>query len=192
MLVVGCGREHPAVSGEHVHVEHRLVRAPVPPARALDPETCDGASERDRAQLWDAQRHQSVGQRRIDEVLVGRHAQHVGRAGVGVDREHTGEGGDVEPRIRCGSPAAEEIGRALGEAHRSPGRDGGVARAQLVDGVRLACIRRRQSLRDDRHRSTLPSDLSICPGFLMASLDVARPCSGQGRPVIEVRSRASG
>ena len=74
----GPGRDHLAGAGEHVHLEHRLVRQPVAEAGRLDAEAGDRAAEGDRPQLRDDERDQPVRQGRVDEVLVGAHALHLG------------------------------------------------------------------------------------------------------------------
>ena len=74
----GRVRDDLAGAGEDVHLEHRLVRQPVAEAGRLDAEPGHRAAERDRAQLRHDERDQAVRQRRVDEVLVGAHALHVG------------------------------------------------------------------------------------------------------------------
>ena len=120
VLVAGRGGHDPAVAGQHVELEDGLVRAAVAPRRALDAEPGDRAAERDRAQLRHAERHEAVRQRRRDEVLVRRHAEHVGRPRLGVDLEHAAERRDVEPGGRRGRAGAEQVRGALGQPHRRP------------------------------------------------------------------------
>ena len=136
-LVAGPGGDHLAGAGEHVHLDDRLVRQAAAEAGGLDAEAGDRAAEGDRAQLRDDERHQAVGQRRVDEVLVGRHAGHVGGAGLGVDEDHPVEAADVEAgRVRR-LAGPEEVGGLLRQPDRLTWGDGGVRRAQPLDRARV-------------------------------------------------------
>ena len=106
---------------------------PVAERRGLDAEAGDRAAERDRPQLRDDERHQAVGQGRVDEVLVGAHALHVGGAGLDVDRDDAVEAGDVEAGCVRAGARAEEVGGLLGQPHRLPRRDRGVRRSKARD-----------------------------------------------------------
>ena len=97
----GIRRDHLTRTGEHVHLEHRLVRQPVAPRRRLDAEAGDRPTHRDGAQLRHDERGEPVRQRGVDEVLVGAHALHVGRAGVDVDVDDPGQGGGDRGGRRC-------------------------------------------------------------------------------------------
>ena len=66
-------------------------------------------------QLRHDQRHQPVGERGVDQVLVGGHPLHLGGARAGVDREHAVEGGDVEARPLRSGPGTEQVRGALRE-----------------------------------------------------------------------------
>ncbi len=119
-VVARPGGDHLARAGEHVHLRDRLVRQSVAEAGRLDAEAGHGAAERDRAQLRHHHRDQSVRQGRVDEVLVGAHALHVGGAGRRVDLDHAGQAGDVEAGRGGSLPAggrgwwsASRAGRAV-------------------------------------------------------------------------------
>ena len=92
---------------------------PVAEAGRLDAEPGDRAAERDRAQLRHHVRDQAVGQRRVDEVLVGAHALHVGGPRVAVDRDHAVQPGDVEARRRGRRPRAGTGSRSSSPAARA-------------------------------------------------------------------------
>ena len=125
--------DHLPIAGEDVHLDHRLVRQAPSEAGTLDPEARDGSTQGDGLQLRHAQGHEAVGQRRRHEVLVGRHALHLGGAVDGVDLEHAVERGDVEPGRRSALTLAEEVGGALGQSHGCAGRDRGVLATQIRD-----------------------------------------------------------
>ena len=99
------------------------MRQPVAERGGLDAEAGDRAAERDRAQLRHDERDEPVGQRGVDEVLVGAHALHVGGAAAAVHLDHAAQPGDVESGRRGARPGAEEVrGRAWpGERARRPG-----------------------------------------------------------------------
>ena len=82
----GSGGDDLAGAGEHVQLQDRLVRQAVAERGRLDPEAGHRAAQRDGAQLRHHQRHQAVRQRRVDQVLVGAHALHVGGTAGRVDR----------------------------------------------------------------------------------------------------------
>ena len=125
--------DHLPIAGEDVHLDHRLVRQAPSEAGTLDPEARDGSTQGDGLQLRHAQGHEAVGQRRLDEVLIGGHALHLGGAVDGVDLEHAVERGDVEPGRRGALTLAEEVGGALGQSHGCAGRDRGVLTTQIRD-----------------------------------------------------------
>ena len=104
---------------------------PLAEARTLDPQAGDRAAEGDRAELRHAHGHESVGKGCFDEVLVGRHAEHLGGAAYRVDLEHAVEGGDVETRSRDGRPGAKQVGGALLQPYRGPDGNCGVLPAHL-------------------------------------------------------------
>ena len=136
-LVAGTSGDHLAGAGEDVHLDDRLVRQPAAEAGRLDAEAGDRAAEGDGAQLRDDEGHQSVGQRGVDEVLVGRHAADVGRACLGVDGDHAVEPADVEAGCVRRLARTEEVGRLLGQPHRLTCGDGGIRRAQSLDCLRV-------------------------------------------------------
>src|SRR4029079_5001405 len=80
---------------------------------------------------------QSVGQRRVDEVLVRRHAGDVGRPPSSVDLDHPVETADVEAGDARGLARSEEVGRLLGQPDRLTCGDGGIRRAQSLDCLRV-------------------------------------------------------
>ena len=151
------GGDHLAGSGEHVELEHRLVRAAVAERRRLDAHSGDGPTQGDRAQLRNAQGHESEGKRRGGEVLVRGHAQHVGGAVRAVDAEHAVEGGDVEPGDRGAIAGAEEVGGLLGQPHPLVGRYGlelplQVCQRRVVGGRLVQCRHHPK----DSEKSTIP------------------------------------
>ena len=126
-VVGGAGdREDLAVAGEDVHLEHRLVRRAVAEARALDAEAGDGSAQGDGAQLRHAHGHQAVRKRRVDEVLVGGHAEHLGGARDRIDVQHAVEGGDVEAGRAHRVARTEQVRRPLRQPDRGPVGDGAV------------------------------------------------------------------
>jgi hypothetical protein len=131
---VGGHVQELARAGEDVHVEHRLVGRAVAEAAALDAEPDHRAAERDRLELRHDERHQSVGERRVDELLVRRHAEHVGGARHRVDLEDAGEHRDVEAALRRVGAGAEQVARRLAQAHRCVGGQRRQLRAQAGDG----------------------------------------------------------
>ena len=134
VLVVGPGGDHLAGAGEDVELEDGVVRQPAAEARRLDAQPGDRAAEGDGAQLRHDQRDQPVRQRRVDEVLVGAHALHVGGPPRDVDRDHAVEARHVQPGCAGGDPRPEQVGRLLGQPHRRARRDRGVRRTQPRDG----------------------------------------------------------
>jgi hypothetical protein len=96
VLVVRTRGDDLGRAGEHVHLDHRLVRAAVAVRRRLDAQPGHRAAERDRLELRDDERHEPMTQRRVDEVLVRRHPEHVGGARLRVHRQDAVEAGRVE------------------------------------------------------------------------------------------------
>jgi hypothetical protein len=133
VLAVGRGRDDLAVGGENVHLEHRLVRQPVPERGGLDAEPGHRSAERDRLQLRDHERHEPVRQRGVDQVLVGGHALHVSRACHVVDGDHAGERGRVESAHRFGAAEAEQVRGPLGQPHPRARRQRPVPRDEIGD-----------------------------------------------------------
>ena len=91
MVTVGPGDDDIAGTGQHLDLAHRFVRQAQPERAGLDAEPAEGTADGDGLQLGDDRRHQPVGERRVDEVLVGRHRLDVCGACDGVDRQHAVE-----------------------------------------------------------------------------------------------------
>ena len=124
VLVVRGGRHHLAVAGQDLHGQDGLVRHAEAQRGGLDAQAGDRAPQGDRLQLGHHERHQSVPQRRVRQVLIGGHAAHHGGAGLRVHVQHPAERGDVQ----LGDPGAgrliaepEQVGGALGQPHLRPG-----------------------------------------------------------------------
>ena len=96
----------------------RLVGQAVAEAGRLDAEAADRAAEGDRAQLRDDVGDQAVGQGRVDEVLVGAHALHVGGAAPRRRSRSRRRGRRRRARARRVAGArSEEVGGLLGQPH---------------------------------------------------------------------------
>ena len=61
------------------------MRGSVSKTGTFDAEAGDGAAQGDGAQLWHAHRHQPKWQRRVDQMLVGGHAEDLRRAILYID-----------------------------------------------------------------------------------------------------------
>jgi len=114
-----------AIAGQHLQLEHRLVGEAVAKGRGLDAQAGDRATERDRLQLRDDERHEAVLERHVDQLLVRRHRLHVRRACVRVERQHPLKTPDVQPAPARVSPGAEKVGGRLRQPNRCA--DGGRA-----------------------------------------------------------------
>ena len=138
----GPGGHHLAGAGEDVHLLDRLVRQPAAEARRLDPEPGHRPAERDGLELRHDVRDQAVRQRRVDEVLVGAHALHLGGLALRVDLDDAVEAADVEPGGAAPGPGAEQVGGLLGQPHGFAGRDGVVRRLELAHRCRRGAPKR--------------------------------------------------
>ena len=151
-------------------------------AGRLDAEAADGAAEGDRAQLRHDVGDQAVRQGRVDEVLVGAHALHVGGLRLVVDRDHAVETRDVEARCARGRARPEEVGGLLRQPHRLTGRDRGVRRRQARD----RCLVGRQSGRARNRnllRRSVPNGERVRFTLLQVVSETRRPPgSGGGLP----------
>ena len=107
---LGCDGQYVSVAGEDVHLDHRLMRQAAAEARAFDTEAGDGPTQSDRLQLRNAQGHQAVGERRLDEVLVGGHAENLGSIRVGIDMKNPVERRHVQSAGRRILARTEQVG----------------------------------------------------------------------------------
>jgi hypothetical protein len=140
VLAVGRGRHDLSATGEHVHLQDRLVRQAAAERRRLDAETGDGATERDGAELRHDLRDVAEGQQLVDERLVRAHALDVGRGrsiGRYVDGDDAVEPVDIEARRVSGPAWTEEVGRALRQPNRITRSDRLERRDERVDGLRV-------------------------------------------------------
>lgn len=139
-VLVGGGPDDLAGPGEDVHLQDGLMGGqPVAERRRLDPpQPGDRAPpERDGLELRHHQRRQAVGQCGGDQILVGAHARHVGRARVRVDRDDIRQPprGVQPPRPAVLRPGAKQVRRRLGEPDRGIGRDGPVTGEKPLHAV---------------------------------------------------------
>ena len=79
VLAVGRRGHDPAVPGQDLHRQDRLMRHAAAQRRGLDAKARDRAAERDGLQLRHDQRHEPVPERGVDQVLVGGHPADDGR-----------------------------------------------------------------------------------------------------------------
>ena len=119
VLAVRRRRDHLAGAGEDLHLPHRLVRQAVPERRRLDAQPGHRAAQGDGLELRDDQGHQAVRERRVDQVLIGRHARDVRGPGDRVHGDHAGQAGGVEGRGRARNRNRFELG--LPSRTRVPG-----------------------------------------------------------------------
>ena len=90
---------------------------PVTERCRLDAQPRHGPAQRDRLELRHDERRQSVGQGRVDQVLVRAHAGDIGGAGLGVDPEDVGQPGDVQPACIAFGAGAEQVRGRFGKPH---------------------------------------------------------------------------
>jgi hypothetical protein len=140
-VVAGPDGDHLAGAGEDVHLEHGLVREPAAEAGRLDAETGDRATQRDGAQLWDHERDQPVREGRVDQVLVGAHALHLGDrrtfGRVGIDLDDPGQTTDVQARRGARGSRTEQVGGLLRQSHRITRRNGAIRVSEPFDGPHM-------------------------------------------------------
>ena len=120
--VAGLGGDDLARAGEHVHLEHRLVRESAAEARRLDAEPADRSAEGDRAQLRHDERDAAVGQRHLDEVLVGAHPLHLGDVAVDLDDARRARRRRARGRPRTGRGRGCSCAWPGARGHRRAGR----------------------------------------------------------------------
>ena len=89
-------------------------------------------------QLRHDQRHQAVRQRRVDQVLVGAHALHVGGARARVDGDDAVEAGHVEPGAGCAARGRNRFEVRLASRTGWPGGIAAYDARSRVD--RVACV----------------------------------------------------
>ena len=94
------------------------MRQPKPETCAFDSEPGHSAAQRDGLELWHAHRHQAVGQRGLDEVLVRGHAQDFGGLRDGIHVQHAIESRDVESIDGGIGAGSEQIRSLLCQAQR--------------------------------------------------------------------------
>ena len=112
MVVVRRTGDDPSVRKRHVHFEHGFVNQTVTKRRRLDADPGHGAAYGDRLELWHHTWHDPVGQRGLDECVVGSHALHVDPAVGNIDVQHVDQ---VPGRqsTRFDGPVTEQVGQWL-------------------------------------------------------------------------------
>ena len=90
-------------------------------------------------------------ERRVDEVLVRGHSQHIRRAVRGIDPEDAIECRDVQTRSRNLGARPEQVGGLLCQPHRAAGRNRRILPLQPLDKLLVsrvgACLNHVRQLR---------------------------------------------
>ena len=92
MLVVRSGGDDLAGAGEHVQFDDVVEDQTAAKRRRLDAAAGGRAADRDRLELRNHQRRQTVRQRGRHQVLVGAHSADIGGEPVDVDAQHAAAG----------------------------------------------------------------------------------------------------
>ena len=133
VLVVGRAGDDPAVAGQHVERDDRVVDETAPERRRLDAHAGDRAAQRNRLQLRHHGRHRPLRERRVDEVDVADHALGLDGARRRVDRDDLIEMGEIDRVPAPRRAVAKQVRRRLGDADAGRAA-GGAGRAGEVRG----------------------------------------------------------